>query len=333
MVDDRRAAILRAVVEQYIETSQPVSSSTIANAPGVQASSATVRLEMAGLERDGYLQQPHTSAGRIPTDRGYRFFVDELNTPGALIPSQASNVRQFFDQASGEIEEMLHQTGALLTNLTGAASVVTSVEPEPATVRSIQVVTLGASTALAIVVYSDGNVEKRTIEIDPSADDELASAVSKHLSAASDGKTLASIKVGQSGNRSIDALGDRVMSALQLGKRTNSLEKVFVGGAATLANAFDAVDVVRNILTILEQQYVVVTLIRNLLDRNMTVSIGAEHNLVPLAQCSLVMAPTFVGGERRGAVAVLGPTRMDYAQAMAAVTLVSEGLSDRLSSN
>src|SRR5215210_4489662 len=100
MVDDRRAAILRAVVQQYIETSQPVSSSTVAGADEVQASSATVRSEMAALEREGYLQQPHTSAGRIPTDRGYRFFVDQLNQPGQLGAAQQQDVRKFFQKAT-----------------------------------------------------------------------------------------------------------------------------------------------------------------------------------------------------------------------------------------
>lgn len=329
-MEDRRAAILRAVVSQYIETSQPVSSNTIADAPGVSASSATVRSQMASLEREGFLQQPHTSAGRIPTDRGYRFFVDELNEPGSLLPAQTSNVRTFFNQASGELEEMMVQTGALLTSLTGTASMITTVETDSATVRSVQIVTLSTTTALVVVVYSDGNVEKRTIDIDSSVDNDIAARVSAQLSAAADGKSLSDVSVNETGDKKIDALAKRVLGTMQLGQREGLNERVYVAGASSLASSFQAVDVVRNILTILEQQYVVVTLIKNLLDRNMTVSIGAEHELAPLAQCSLVMAPTFVDGERRGAVAVLGPTRMDYAHAMAAVTLVSNGLSDRL---
>src|SRR5689334_7920554 len=102
-LDERKAAILRAVVEEYIETAQPFGSSRVARTKTVQVSSATVRNEMAVLEREGYLVQPHTSAGRIPTDKGYRFFVDQLS-PGHLGPSERNRVREFFNRTHGELE-------------------------------------------------------------------------------------------------------------------------------------------------------------------------------------------------------------------------------------
>ena len=121
----------------------------------------------------------------------------------------------------------------------------------------------------------------------------------------------------------------QVLSALQSQHGDNS-DHVFVGGASRLAGSFDAVEVVSGVLTVLEQQYIVVTLMRDLLDRGISVSIGAENNLQSLAQCSLIVAPTMVDGEHRGSVAVLGPTRMDYSGAMAAVTVVSQRLGERL---
>src|ERR1700728_5116157 len=108
-LNDRRAAILEAVVTEYIGTAEPVGSSHVANAPGVQVSSATVRSEMVALEHDGYLVQPHTSAGRIATDKGYRFFVDHLTGPGVLGSGQRQKVRRFFDRVHGEMEEMLER--------------------------------------------------------------------------------------------------------------------------------------------------------------------------------------------------------------------------------
>src|SRR5947209_15015371 len=120
MLDDRKAAILRVVVEEYIDTAQPVGSSHVAAVPGLSVSSATVRNEMAALERDGFLVQPHTSAGRIPTDKGYRFFVDQLN-PGVLPANRRAQVRHFFDRAHGELEQMLHDTSRLLANVTDYA--------------------------------------------------------------------------------------------------------------------------------------------------------------------------------------------------------------------
>jgi heat-inducible transcriptional repressor len=334
MVDDRRATILRAVVEQYIETSQPVSSSHVTNAGAVTASSATVRSEMAALERDGYLQQPHTSAGRIPTDRGYRFFVDQLNTPGTLQPSQQQNVRTFFDKASGEIEQMLHETGRLLSDLTGAAGVVVGPDAgkkESASIRSVQLVTLSERVGLAVVVLSNGSVEKRTVDLPAGTNDAVASATSAHLQAQLINETLtAPITMQSSGNADVDALSAHVLAVLQAEHTEEHSDQFYVQGASRLAVAFDAVEAVRNVLTILEQQFVVVSLIRDLLDRGLSVSIGAENKLVPLEHFSLVVAPTIVDGEQRGSVAVLGPTRMDYAQAMAAVTVVSRRLGERL---
>src|SRR6185437_6857952 len=168
----RRAAILEAVVSQYIGTAEPVGSSHVATAPGVQVSSATVRSEMVALEREGFLVQPHTSAGRIPTDKGYRFFVDHLTTPGVLGPSQRRQVTQFFDQVHGEMETVLERATGLLSELTSYASVVVGPSHETATIRSVQLVGLSAAHALLVVVLSDGAVEKRTIDVVEGTDEE-----------------------------------------------------------------------------------------------------------------------------------------------------------------
>ena len=174
-LNDRQAAILEAVVTEYIGSAEPVGSSHVANAPGVQVSSATVRSEMVALERDGYLVQPHTSAGRIPTDKGYRFFVDHLTQPGVLGPAQHAQVCAFFDQVHGEMEEMLDRATGLLSELTSYAAVVVGPSHDSATIRSVQVVGLAQGLALLVVVLSDGAVEKRTIELDADVSDEVLS--------------------------------------------------------------------------------------------------------------------------------------------------------------
>ena len=124
MLDDRKAAILRAVVEEYIQTAQPVGSGAVSRIPELSVSSATVRNEMGVLEREGYLAQPHTSAGRIPTDKGYRFFVDSIAGPGRLDPAQSQQIRTFFATAHGELERMLADTSRFLSGLTDYAAVV-----------------------------------------------------------------------------------------------------------------------------------------------------------------------------------------------------------------
>src|SRR6202522_120372 len=164
-LNERQAAILEAVVTEYIGTAEPVGSSHVASSPGVQVSSATVRSEMVALEREGYLVQPHTSAGRIPTDKGYRFFVDHLTGPGVLGPAQRKQVSQFFEQVHGEMETVLERASGLLSELTSYAAVVVGPSHETASIRSVQLVGLSPLHALLVVVLSDGAVEKRTIEM------------------------------------------------------------------------------------------------------------------------------------------------------------------------
>src|SRR5579872_5587238 len=142
MLDDRKAAILRAVVEEYIDTAQPVGSGHLARSAGIDVSPATIRNEMAALEHEGYLDQPHTSAGRVPTEKGYRFFVDTLGAPGSLEPSQRQQVKSFFARAHGELEQMLTETSRLLSNLTDHTAVVVAPAHDRATIRSVQLVPL-----------------------------------------------------------------------------------------------------------------------------------------------------------------------------------------------
>jgi len=155
MLDERKAAILRAVVEEYIHTGQPVGSGHVARAPGVDVSSATVRNEMGLLESEGFLRQPHTSAGRVPTEKGYRFFVDHLRRPARLATSSAEEVRAFFARAHGEVEQMLSETSRLLSDLTHLTSVVVAPAAIETTVRSVQLVGLSTTSAVLVAVLSD----------------------------------------------------------------------------------------------------------------------------------------------------------------------------------
>jgi heat-inducible transcriptional repressor len=331
MLDDRKAAILRVVVEEYIETAQPVGSAMVARLPELAVSSATVRNEMGVLEREGYLVQPHTSAGRIPTDKGYRFFVDSLTKPGPLDAAQNQQVREFFARAHGELEKMLQDTSRLLSSLTDYAAVVIAPSHEAAaTIRSVQLVGLAPTMALLVVVLSNGAVEKRSLELGSDVTEVQLGASSAHLSSHLVGRPIGSVfSVPSTAESVIDLLVADALVALAGGHDAEP-DHVFVGGAARMAAAFDAVGTVRQVLSILEQQYVVVTLLQDVLDRGLSVAIGTEHGLLPLADCSIVVAPYQVEGEPAGTVGVLGPTRMRYEQALAAVAVVSKRLGKAL---
>ncbi|MCU1392115.1 MAG: hrcA [Ilumatobacteraceae bacterium] len=328
MLDERKTAILRAVVQEYITTAQPVGSTHVADAPGVRVSSATVRNDMAALEQEGFLVQPHTSAGRIPTDKGYRFFVDHLTPAGRLDATATQQVGEFFGRAHGRLEELLSQTTDLLANLTRYAAVVVGPEVQSAVIRSIHLVGLSARMATVVAVLSNGHVESQTIEFAFEHDDDQLSSASARMHATMVGHPLGSVvEVTPSGDDIVDRVCAEALGSLQ---RLQHEAPVFVGGAASVANAFDAVDIVRSVLTTLEQQYVVVSLVRDVIDRGLTVAIGAEHGLEPLVSCSVVVKSVTVEGERLGTVGVLGPTRMNYPQALATVDVVSDRLGRRL---
>jgi heat-inducible transcriptional repressor len=327
MLDERKAAILRAVVEEYIQTAQPVGSAHVAGRPELAVSSATVRNEMGLLEREGYLIQPHTSAGRIPTDKGYRFFVDSLTKPGPLQPAQTAQIKDFFARAHGELEQLLQDTGRLLTNLTDYAAVVVGPgHSDMAVIRSVQLVDLAPRAGLLVVVLSSGAVEKFPLDLPAEVSEAQLAAGAAHLSTYLVGQPLGGrVVLPGTGDATVDRLGKAALGAL-VGASAAEGEHVFVGGAARMASAFDAVDTIRQVLSILEQQFVVVTLLRDVLDRGLSVAIGTEHGVQPLADCSVVVAPYIVEGEPVGTVGVLGPTRMHYDQAMAAVAVVSRRL-------
>lgn len=331
MLDERKAAILRTVVEEYIETAQPVGSAHVAQATGLAVSSATVRNEMAVLEHEGYLVQPHTSAGRIPTDKGYRFFVDHLTEPGVLGADQRQRVRDFFDRAHGELERMLHDTSRLLSSVTDYAAVVVGPAHEEAVIRSVQLVGIASRVAVLVVVLGNGVVEKRTIELPEGFDDARLSAAGARLAATLVGSTLsARSEPAPTGDGAVDGVVRAGVDVLA-GDHDAEPDQVFLGGVARMAAAFDAVETVRNVLATLEQQFLVVSLLRDVLDRGLSVAIGSEHGLEQLSTCAVVVAPYQVEGRVSGTVAVLGPTRMNYPHALAAVALVSQRLGRRLS--
>jgi heat-inducible transcriptional repressor len=328
MLDDRKTAILSAVVQEYIATALPVGSTHIANAPGVRVSSATVRNEMAVLEQEGYLVQPHTSAGRIPTDKGYRFFVDHLATPGRLDTATRVQVGEFFRSAHGRLEEMLHRTSDLLAQLTNYAAVVVGPRAEANTVRNVHVVGLSPTVATVVVVLGNGSVESETIDLPRDVNDAHLASATAHLSAHLIGSLFGSAQpMTPSGDSVVDAICENALGAL---RRTTGSEHLYLGGTSLMASAFDAVEVVRDVLRTLEQQFVVVTLVSDLIQRGMSVAIGIEHGVEPLSACSVIVAPVVVDGEHQGSVGVLGPTRMNYPQALATVEVVSDQLGRRL---
>jgi len=335
-VDDRKIAVLRAVIEQYVSTGQPVGSGQVAAMPGISVSAATIRNDMSALEAEGYLAQPHTSAGRVPTDKGYRLYVDHLTSTdvaqaGKLNAVSRQRLGEFFDTAHFRLEETLHRTSLLLAQLTNYTAVVTGPSVSEAVVRSAQIVLLSDRIGTVVAVLSNGDIESEKIEFASRPSDMQLALANSRVNEVLIGKTLSSVSyvaaTGAGVDDDVETLVGKAVGSLAGGRGRDS---VFVGGTASLTTAFDAVDVVRSVLETLEQQYVVVSLVRDMLSRGVSVAIGSETGVEPLSVCSVVLAPVVRDGETVGSVGVLGPTRMNYPAALATVEVVSDRLGRRL---
>jgi heat-inducible transcriptional repressor len=332
MLDERKSAILKTVVTEYIETAQPVGSVHVVRDPSIDVSPATVRADMATLERDGYLTHPHTSAGRIPTDKGYRFFVDKLCGTQQLGEGEQLQVQSFFDGTHGEIERLLRDTSTLLSELTNYAAVVVGPDPEALTVCSVLLARLAPRTGLLVLVHSNGAVDKHPVDLPEDITEATVSAAGARLQSHLVGRALADADLTvRSGDPAVDDVVARCVAAIAPPTGKSDAEQVYVGGASRMARAFDAVETVRSVLSTLEKTYVVVNLLKDALAHERYVSIGGEHGVLPLAECSIVVAPYEIDREVVGTIGVLGPTRMNYPQALAAVAVVGQRLGRELS--
>jgi heat-inducible transcriptional repressor len=335
-LDERKAAVLRAIVEQYVDTAQPVGSQTVTHSTGLGVSAATVRNEMSVLEREGYITQPHTSAGRVPTDLGYRYYVDHLAGSGQLPGAERRRIAEFFTSATMAMDELLAQTSQLLARVSAHAAVVVGPESQAVVVRGANLVMLQSRVLLAVVVMSNGAVEKEVVTLDTDIDEATVAAGSARLAQFLEGRRLAELATMSPNVRPgdlADALVAASCNALRTHLTEHDRESLYVGGASRLAAEHDAfvTTSAARLFELLEQHVVIASLMRQLLGPGLTVRIGSENEQADLRECSLVLAPYLVAGEIVGTLGVLGPTRMDYRKAQAAVATVSQQLGRQLS--
>jgi heat-inducible transcriptional repressor len=333
-LDERKAAILRAIVEQYVASAVPVGSATVTRTADLSVSAATVRNDMASLEREGFIAQPHTSAGRVPTDRGYRYYVDHLAGATLLAATERRRIAEFFTSATMAMDELLLQTSHLLARVSAHAAVVVGPQTEAVVVRGAQLVRLQPRVLLAVVILSNGSVEKQAVALAADASEQDVAIASARLAELLDGKHLAELRDVPTGPEdAAAALVRQSWDALQAWRDPSHGEPLYVGGASHLAAEQEAFTgtTVSHLIELLEQHVVLASLLRELLGPGLTVRIGSENARADLQECSIVLAPYLVEGEPIGTVGVLGPTRMDYRKAQAAVATVSQRLGRQLS--
>jgi heat-inducible transcriptional repressor len=333
-LSERKAAILRALVRHYIHTGEPVGSEALATESGLSVSSATIRNELAALEELGYLTQPHTSAGRAPTDLAYRYYVDLLPTRTRLRDSERRAIVHFFDEALEDIDGILRGTTHLLSSLTRYASLALAPSPRQEAIARAELVAVGSGTLL-LLVFESGRVEKRMVELPADLTAEAIERLSGDVARAFHGATVAGARAVAAERARGSAGPDRAVyakaaDALASVEEASESEHVFMGGVTTIAahESFQERETLRQIYETLERESAMLRLLREAAATPpVAVMIGRENPMPEMWEASVIAATYGAGGGAVGTIGVVGPTRMDYAAAMSAVRAVAERLS------
>jgi heat-inducible transcriptional repressor len=327
--DERRLAVLRAIVEDYVATEEPVGSKALVERHRLGVSPATVRNDMAALEEEGFITQPHTSAGRVPTDKGYRLFVDRLTTLKPMSAAERKAIASFLDGAV-DLDDVVNRSVRVLAQLTRQVAVVQYPTLSRSTVRHVELVALAPSRLLTVLILSTGRVEQRLVEMPVPLDDDDLAELRTRLNAAATGQTIADAVSSLRGLVTETPTASPVADALAEAMSDHrSDERIVVGGAANLARFGDSFDsAVRPLLEALEEHVVLLKLLGEATAGDtVTVRIGHEGPYQELASTSVVATGYGPGDEALATLGVVGPTRMDYPGSMAAVRAVARYVS------
>ena len=341
MLDSRKGAILRAIVREYVRAGQPVGSRSLSETYGLLVSAATVRNDMALLEDLGYIQRPHSSAGGIPTDKGYRWFID--NWPGpdwpALPRGQQRAISEAFERGFHAIEEALDTTSQILSEVTEAVAVVAAPPSRENRLRRLELLARADGRVGLLLIADTGLVEQGLVDFpEPKTEDELndlGNALNAELHGAVFEDLATRLTAGAAPLAPPDPDGSRALVAEEIRRVVTggTWERIYRGGTANILTRekFSDLETAGGVVGVLEQPVVLAALLAEARDAGtMIVLIGQEHRVQEMQACASVLASFGVGAGRSGTLAVIGPTRMDYPLTISAVNLVARSLSGLL---
>lgn len=335
-MDERKRKLLKAIVKDYVDTAEPVGSRTIAKKYDLGVSSATIRNEMSDLEELGYIEQPHVSAGRIPSQKGYRYFVDYLMEKEKIDPQEILAINNLFSHKLIEVEEILKESCRLLSHLTNYTALVALPHMQGDTLNYLQLLLVGVNQVLVVMVTKNGLVNNRVFDFQNPIGLEVLPEWEKYLR----GKfldmdiTVVNEKLLEEMTKlfagKYEANMPVIPKKIQPGILGGSDHKVFLGGSSNMLKQpeFRDIDKVKYILELLEQDEQIKNLMVPVKEDAVNVSIGLELPYEEMKECSLVTATYSVDGKIIGTVGVLGPTRMAYSKTVSMVDYMAKQLSD-----
>lgn len=339
MMNDRYQGVLRAIVQDYIRTAEPVGSRTISRKYGFSLSPATIRTIMSDLEESGYVAQPHTSAGRVPTDKGYRLYVDSLMDRAPLSREEVERIEQRVGPSAAEMDDVLREAGKLLFALSPYVAITLAPRLQDSRFQRVEFVSLARDRVLVILLADSGLVHHKTVVVEEAVTQDDLDRMARYLSDLLKGRTLHEVRdllVSQMAEEK--ALYDRLLAqALRLGAQALAGEAeadVFVAGAARIADQPEFADIqkMKSLYTAFEEKSKLVILLSECLQGGgCRVFIGSEIPVQDIQDLSVVASPYRRQGQILGVLGVLGPTRMDYARAVALVETTANLLTRSLS--
>ncbi len=328
--------ILQVIVDDFIRSAQPVGSRSLSKKEEISLSSATIRNEMADLEELGFIEKTHTSSGRVPSEKGYRYYVDHLLSPQVLNQQDISIIQSIFAEKIFEFEKIIQRSAKILSELTNYTSIVLGPAVSINKLKRIQIIPLSKETAVAIFVTDTGHVENRTFSLPASVD---ASDIEKTVNILND--RLSGVPLEDLNDKIYKEVAmllrqhihnyDFMMRTIADSLKMPIAEKLFFAGKTNMLSQpeFHDITKIRSLLMMIDQEEWIYNLIRND-SAGIHVKIGSENNNSVMDNCSLITATYSVGVESLGTIAILGPTRMEYSRVISLLKFLSRDLTSVL---
>ncbi len=336
LLTSRQLQILQVIVDDFVSSAQPVGSRQISKKEGINYSPATIRNEMADLEELGYLEKTHTSSGRVPSEKGYRFYVDHLLQPKTMAGNDIVLIQSLFQNQIIEMEQIIHESANILSDLTTYTTILLGPNVGKHRVKKFQIVPLSDQVAVAIIVTDNGHVENRMISLPLGYD---ASDIEKTINILNERLVGVPILELQS-KLELETLevlrqhihtADSMFQSLKKIALVGNESEVYFAGKLNMLNQpeFNDLNKVRMLMDLMDKKSQVISLFHPE-DQNIHIRIGSENNHLAMEDCSVISTTYSIGNEQTGSIAIIGPTRMDYQRVISLIDIMRNGLSSAL---
>ncbi|MBW8348169.1 heat-inducible transcriptional repressor HrcA [Bacillus sp. IITD106] len=333
MLTDRQLLILQVIIDDFIRSAQPVGSRSLSKKINIPLSSATIRNEMADLEEWGFIEKTHTSSGRIPSEKGYRYYVDHLLAPQVLNANDIQKLHSIFAERIFELENIAQKSAKILSELTNYTAILLGPAVKENKLKKLQIVPLNKETAVAIIITDTGHVENRIFTLPENLAPEDIEKLVNILNDKLMGVSIADLRetifkevaaLLQRNIQQYDILLNSIISTVDIPQS----ERLFFGGKTNMLNQpeFKDIEKIRSIMDMIEQEQGIYELFKHT-PPGINVKIGKENENTQMEDCSLITATYSIGEEDVGTIAILGPTRMEYSRVISLLDLLSKDLS------